>query len=190
MLLKHLIIGVTGASGSIYAQRILKILAQKQDIKSHLIISPAAKIAINYELDCAVKDFSKLGDFIYKYNDIAASLASGSFKTMGMIIAPCSINTMSQIATGNTSNLLSRAADVVLKEKRRLIICLRETPLHSLHLDNLKKLADLGAIIFPPVPAFYLKPKTIDDIVNPTVGKMLDMFDIENEHSAVWQGIN
>lgn len=185
----NLIIGITGASGVIYGIKLLEEIARIEGISSHLIISPAAKVTIIEESEYQLKQLKELADHTYNHNDIAALIASGSFKTMGMIIAPCSINTMSKIATGNTDNLLTRAADVVLKEKRKLLLCLRETPLHSLHLNNMKNLSDLGAVIFPPVPAFYLKPKTINDIVDHTVGRMLSIFDIASDCSKVWSGL-
>lgn len=188
--MQNLIIGVTGASGSAYALKALQILAQNSDINSHLIISPAANITIKQELDIQPKELNNLASLTHKYNDIGANIASGSFTTLGMMILPCSIKTMSEIATGNTNNLISRAADVTLKERRKLLICLRETPLHSIHLENMKKLSDAGAIIFPPVPAFYLKPKSIDDIIENTVGRILNIFDIDNKFNRQWQGLN
>ena len=186
----NLIIGVTGASGSAYALKALQILAQNSDINSHLIISPAANITIRQELDKQPKELNDLANSVHKYNDIGANIASGSFTTLGMMILPCSIKTMSEIATGNTNNLISRAADVTLKERRKLLICLRETPLHSIHLENMKKLSDAGAIIFPPVPAFYLKPESIDDIIENTVGRILNIFNIDNKFNKQWQGLN
>ena len=185
----NIIIGITGASGSIYGLRILEELKNNKNFNTHLIISSAAHITVKQELDFRVKLLQQLANCNYNYNDISASIASGSFKTRGMIIAPCSIKTMSEIATGNTGNLLSRAADVVLKERRKLLILLRETPLNSIHIENMKRLSDAGAIIFPPVPAFYLKPKTIDELVNHTVARVLDIFDIETPFINRWQGI-
>lgn len=187
--MQNLIIAVTGASGSIYALKALEILAKTPNIKTHLVTSPAANITLKQELDISVKDLNKLADYNLKYTDIGANIASGSFNNMGMIILPCSVKTMSEIATGNSNNLISRAADVALKEKRKLLICLRETPLHSIHLDNMKKLSDAGAIIFPPVPAFYLKPQSIDEMVAYTVGRMLNMFDIHSDFAKEWQGL-
>lgn len=186
----NLIIGITGASGAIYGIKILEEISKIQDISSHLVYSPAAKITIHQETDYDLKSLKEMADHTHNYTNIAATVASGSFKTLGMIIAPCSINTMSAIATGNTNNLLSRAADVVLKEKRKLLICLREAPLHSIHLENMKRLSDMGAIIFPPVPAFYLKPQTINDLINHTVGRILDLFDIKTSNNKIWNGIS
>jgi len=186
---RNIILGITGASGSIYGYKILEEISKKEDVSSHLIISSAAQITIKQELNIGVNNLKELSDFTHSNSNIGASVASGSFKTIGMIIAPCSINTMSKIATGNTDNLLTRAADVVLKEKRKLLICLRETPLHSLHLENMKRLSDAGAIIFPPVPAFYLKPKTIDDIISDTTGRILDIFDINSSYTKSWKGL-
>jgi 4-hydroxy-3-polyprenylbenzoate decarboxylase len=187
--MQNLIIAVTGASGSIYALKALEILAKQPNINTHLITSPAAHITLKQELDISVKKLNDLADYNLKYTNIGANIASGSFINMGMIILPCSVKTMSEIATGNSNNLISRAADVALKEKRKLLICLRETPLHSIHLDNMKKLSDAGAIIFPPVPAFYLKPKSLDEMVGHTVGRILNMFNINSDFTKEWQGL-
>lgn len=187
--MKNIILAITGASGAIYGYRILEILNKAENIQVHLIISNAALITIKHELDIDIRVLKNLAYRAYSFKDISACISSGSFKIDGMIIAPCSVKTMSEIACGVSSNLISRSADVVLKEKRKLLLCLRETPLHSIHLDNLKKLSDIGAIIFPPVPAFYNKPKTIDDIVNHTVGRILDQFDIEQNIITRWQGL-
>jgi len=187
--MKNLIIAITGASGAIFGKRILEVLKEQPDINTHLIISQAAHITIKQELGIDAKELEQLADKTYPYKDISACLSSGSFKTDGMIIAPCSIKTMSEIANCISGNLISRSADVILKEKKKLLLCIRETPLHGLHLDNMKKLSDTGALIFPPVPAFYIKPKTIDELVNHTVGRMLDHFDIDSDLVKRWQGI-
>lgn len=184
---KRLIVGISGASGVIYGVRLLEALG-KSGIETHLIISKAAEMAFAYETDLKPAQVRKLASVSYAVGDVGAAISSGSFKTMGMAIVPCSIRTMSEIATGVTSTLLSRAADVVLKERRRLVIALRETPLHAGHLRNLALLSDLGAVIAPLVPAFYPRPCSVDDIIGHSVGRLLDLFDIENDLVARWQG--
>jgi 4-hydroxy-3-polyprenylbenzoate decarboxylase len=190
MTTKHkqrLIVGISGASGVIYGVRMLELLRDK-DIETHLVMSKSAEMTLAYETDLKPKDVKALASVSHPIGDIGASISSGSFPTMGMVIAPCSIKTMSEIASGVTSSLLSRAADVVLKEKRRLVLALRETPLHGGHLRTMTTLADIGAIVAPIVPAFYTRPKTIDDIVNHTVGRLLDMFGIETKVVKRWKG--
>src|SRR5690349_4860670 len=184
---KRLIVGISGASGVIYGVRMLEILREK-NIETHLVMSKSAEMTLAYETDLKPKDVKALASVVHPAADIGASISSGSFKTMGMVIAPCSIRTMSEIATGVTSSLVSRAADVVLKEKRRLVLALRETPLHGGHLRTMTTLADIGAVVAPIVPAFYAKPKTVDDIVNHTVGRLLDMFGIETKVVKRWKG--
>ncbi|HVP84389.1 MAG TPA: UbiX family flavin prenyltransferase [Rhizomicrobium sp.] len=184
---KRLIVGISGASGVIYGVRLLEAL-RKTDIETHLVISKAAEMAFAYETDLKPAQIRKLANASYAVGDVGAAISSGSFKTMGMIVVPCSIKTMSEIATGVTGTLLSRAADVVLKERRRLVIALRETPLHAGHLRNLANLSDLGAVIAPLVPAFYPRPNSVDDIINHSVGRLLDHFDIETDLVDRWQG--
>jgi 4-hydroxy-3-polyprenylbenzoate decarboxylase len=184
---RRLIIGISGASGTAYGIRILELL-QKTDIETHLVMSKSAEMTMVYETKYKPKDVRGLASVYHPAADIGASISSGSFPTMGMIIAPCSIRTMSEIATGVTSSLVSRAADVVLKEKRRLVLAVRETPLHVGHLRTLTTLAEIGAVVAPVVPAFYNKPKTVDDIVNHTVGRLLDFFGIETKLVKRWQG--
>ncbi len=184
---RRLVIGISGASGVIYGVRLLEALAGT-GIETHLVMSKPAELAFAYETDLKPQNIRKLATVNYTIGDVGAAISSGSFKTMGMVILPCSIKTMSEIATGVTGTLLSRAADVVLKERRRLVIGLRETPLHGGHLRNLAALSDLGAVIAPLVPAFYPRPKTVDDIINHTVGRMLDLFDIDSGLVARWQG--
>lgn len=184
---KRLIVGISGASGVIYGVRLLEAL-RKTDIETHLIISKAAEMAFAYETDLKPAQIRKLANASYAVGDVGAAISSGSFKTMGMIVVPCSIKTMSEIATGVTGTLLSRAADVVLKERRRLVIALRETPLHAGHLRNLANLSDLGAVVAPLVPAFYPRPDSVDDIINHSVGRLLDHFDIETDLIDRWQG--
>jgi len=178
----RLIIGISGASGIIYGLRILEILKNLEDNKRpelHLVMSRSAEVTLAYETKMKTSEVHQLADIVHANKDISAAIASGSFKTDGMIIAPCSMKTLAEIASGVTSNLLSRAADVTLKERRRLVCLTRETPLHSGHLKNMLALSEMGGIVAPPVPAFYTKPKTIDDIVEHTAGRVLDLFDIE-----------
>jgi len=184
---RRLVIGISGASGAIYGVRMLEML-KKTDIETHLVMSKSAEMTLVYETSYKPKDIRELATVNHPTADIGASISSGSFQTMGMIVVPCSIRTMSEIATGVTSSLLSRAADVVLKEKRRLVLAVRETPLHGGHLRTLTTLSDIGAIIAPIVPALYNKPKTVDDIINHTVGRLLDLLDIETEMVKRWQG--
>ncbi|MBL4667192.1 MAG: UbiX family flavin prenyltransferase [Sneathiella sp.] len=185
---QKLIIGIAGASGAVYGIRLLEA-CREMDIETHLVISKAAEITILHETKKSASDVRKLASRSYKSTDIGAAIASGSFQNAGMVIAPCSIKSMSEIATGTTSSLLTRAADVALKERRRLVLMIRETPLHSGHLRNLALLSDLGAIIAPPVPAFYTHPQSIDDIVNQSVGRVLDLMQIDNTLTKRWSGL-
>jgi flavin prenyltransferase len=175
---QRLIIGISGASGVVYGLRLLELL-RGSGIETHLVMTKAAEMTLAYEADLKPKDLRDLADVVHAIGDIGAPISSGSFKTLGMIIAPCSIRTMSEIATGVTSSLISRAADVVLKERRKLVLAIRETPLHTGHLRNLLQLSEMGAVIAPVVPAFYNLPKTVADIVDHTVGRLLDQFDID-----------
>lgn len=187
---KHLIIAVTGASGSIYGYTLLRILADIESVKTHLIISKSANITIKQELDKSPDALKELADYNYNINDIAAVISSGSFITEGMIIAPASVKTLANIATGNSTNLIARAADVILKERRKLILQVRETPLNLIHLQNMQTVTQAGAIIAPPVPAFYNKPKTIDDLVFYSSARLLDHFAINLKEVKRWQGLN
>jgi 4-hydroxy-3-polyprenylbenzoate decarboxylase len=184
---RRLVIGISGASGAIYGIRMLELL-RGTDIETHLVISRSAEMTLAYETDFTTKDVRALAAVNHPNSDIGATISSGSFRTMGMVVAPCSIKTMSEIATGVTSTLLSRAADVVLKERRRLVLAVRETPLHGGHLRTMTQLADMGAIIAPIMPAFYNRPKTVDDIINHTVGRLLDLFGIDTAVVKRWQG--
>jgi len=183
----RLIVGISGASGTIYGVRLLELL-RTAGIETHLVMSKSAEMTLVYESDLKPKDVRALASVHYPAADIGAAISSGSFPTMGMIVAPCSIRTMSEIATGVTSSLLSRAADVVLKEKRRLVLALRETPLHGGHLRTMTTLSDIGAVIAPIVPAFYNRPKTVDDIINHTCGRLLDLFGIDTGVVKRWKG--
>jgi flavin prenyltransferase len=170
----RLVVGLSGASGVVYGIRLLEALAEL-GIESHLAMTKAAEMTIGYETDMSPREVRAKADFAYGIADIGAPIASGSFKTKGMIVAPCSVRTMSEIATGVTSNVLTRAADVALKERRPLVLVVRETPLHLGHLRTLAALAEMGAIILPPVPAFYAEPRSISDLVDQMVGRMLDI---------------
>ena len=182
---KRLIIGIAGASGVIYGVKMLEIL-KNRGIETHLIISDAGKLNIRIETDYDVDEVLAMADFTYTNKDIAASVASGSFLTMGMVVVPCTVKTLSGIANSYTENLLIRAADVQLKEKRKLVLMFRETPLHKGHLRLLMQAADMGAHILPPVPSFYHHPKTIDDIINQSIGKVLDYIGIEHDLFKRW----
>jgi len=174
----RLIVGISGASGIVYGIRLLQVL-KDVGIETHLIMSKSAEVTLAYEVKMKVAAVKALASVVYPNTDIAAAVSSGSFKTRGMIIAPCSIRTVSEIATGVTSSLMSRAADVVLKERRRLVLMVRESPLHTGHLRTLTQASEIGAIIAPPMPGFYARPETIDDIVDHTVGRLLDLFDLD-----------
>jgi flavin prenyltransferase len=184
---RRLVVGISGASGVIYGVRMLELL-RDTDVETHLVMSKSAELTLAYETEFKPKEVKALASVNHPASDIGAAISSGSFPTMGMVIVPCSIRTMSEIATGVTSSLVSRAADVVLKEKRRLVLALRETPLHGGHLRTMTTLADIGAVVAPIVPAFYAKPKTVDDIINHTVGRLLDFFGIETTVVRRWQG--
>ena len=184
--MQRIIVGITGASGIVYGIRALELL-RELNIESHLIMSKSAELTLSYESKMKAADVKALADHVHPIKNVGASIASGSFKTMGMLIAPCSIRTMSEIATGITSSLMSRAADVVLKERRRLVLMVRETPLHTGHLRTMTNLSEMGAIIAPPVPAFYSKPTTLDDMVTQTVGRTLDLFELNSDSVKRWQ---
>ena len=185
---RRLIIGISGASGIVYGVRILQVL-QHSDIETHLVMSDSARMTLATELDMSVKEVEALASEVHSAKNIGATISSGSFKTMGMVVAPCSIKSLSEIAYGMTSGLLSRAADVVLKERRRLVLLIRETPLHSGHLRTMLQASENGAILMPPVPALYALPQSIDDMVNHTVGRCLDLFDIETDLVKRWSGM-
>jgi len=184
-----LIIGITGASGAIYGIRLLEVLSASKDVETHLIISEAGEEIIRHETDWGLEQVRALADVCYDINDIGARLSSGSFKRDGMVIAPCSMKTLSALANSYTDNLIARSADIALKERKRLVLLARETPLHLGHLRNMVKLTEMGAVVFPPIPAFYHKPETIQDLVDHTVGKVLDIFDIQHELFPRWGGL-
>ena len=184
----RLVVAITGASGAIYGIRLLEALREVPGAEVHLVISNGGKLNISLETDWALKDVEALAHQIHSDQDLAASIASGSFKTAGMIVAPCSMKTLSGIVNSYADNLVVRAADVVLKERRRLVLMPRETPLHVGHCRLLLQAAEMGAIIAPPMPAFYNGPRTLDDAVNHSVGRVLDLFDIDSGLVRRWQG--
>ncbi|MEQ8354748.1 MAG: UbiX family flavin prenyltransferase [Kiloniellaceae bacterium] len=175
---QRLIVGISGASGVRYGVRLLEIL-RELPVESHLVLSKAAELTLAYETDLKVAEVTGLADVVHPVGDVGAAISSGSFQTLGMVIAPCSVRSLSEIATGVTTSLLTRAADVVLKERRRLVLMLRETPLHTGHLRSMLAVSEMGAIIAPPVPGFYAKPKSLDDMVDHTVGRVLDLFGLD-----------
>ena len=180
---------MTGASGAIYGVRLLKLL-QGTDIETHLVMSRSAKITLTQEMDIGAADVAALASVVHSSDNIGASIASGSFRTLGMVIAPCSMRSLAEITTGVTSSLLTRAADVVLKERRRLVLLIREAPLHLGHLRTMSAATEIGAIVYPPVPAFYARPVSLEQMVDHTLGRVLDLFDIENAAVSRWGGLN
>jgi len=189
--MKRLIVGISGASGATYGVRLLQVLQQLPDIETHLILSNAARQTLALETDFSLREVQAMADVVHDARDIAASLSSGSFKTHGMVILPCSIKTLSGIVHSYTDGLLTRAADVVLKERRPLVLCVRETPLHLGHLRLMTQAAELGAVIMPPMPAFYHRPQSVQDIVDQTVNRVLDQFEIELPQDLFtrWSGV-
>jgi len=186
----RLIVGMSGASGVIFGIRMLEVLKTVPDVETHLIISNGAKLNIAIETDSTVKDVEALADVVHNDHNLAATISSGSFKTNGMIVVPCSMKTLSGIVTSYADTLVVRAADVVLKERRRLVLVPRETPLHAGHCKLLHEAALNGAIIAPPMPQFYNDPKTLDDIINHTTGRLLDLFDLDSDFVKRWEGAN
>ena len=185
---RRLIVGMSGSSGVIYGIRMLELLRDVPDIETHLIMTGSAKLNVRLETDWDLGRVEALADVVHDVRDIAANISSGSFRTLGMVVAPCSIKTLSGIANAYSDNLLTRAADVVLKERRRLVLMVRETPLHAGHCELMSRATMAGAIIAPPMPAFYNQPKTVDDIINHSVGRVLDLFDIETPRLIRWAG--
>ena len=182
---QRLIVGISGASGIVYGVRLLEAL-QHSPIETHLVMSKSAELTLSYEMDIKPADVQALANEVYAVKNVGAAISSGSFPTMGMVIAPCSVRSMSEIATGVTSSLLTRAADVVLKERRRLVLMVRESPFHTGHLRTMTALSEMGAIIAPPLPGFYSRPESIDDIVNHSVGRTLDLFGIDTSLVKRW----
>jgi len=181
----RLIVGISGASGVIYGIRLLQVL-RDMPVEAHLVMSKSAEMTISYETDFKPADVKALADVTYPIADIGAAISSGSFRTLGMAVTPCTVRTLSEIASGVTSTLLTRAADVVLKERRRLVLLLRETPLHAGHIQSMLRVTEMGAIVAPPVPAFYTRPETLDEMIDQTVGRMLDLFDIDSDLTRRW----
>lgn len=182
---RRLVVGISGASGAIYGVRLLEAL-RALDVETHLVVSKAGEMTIGYETDMTSAAVKALADVVYPVADLGAAIASGSFPALGMIVAPCSVRSMAEIATGVTSSLLTRAADVTLKERRRLVLMVRETPLHSGHLGNMLALSEMGAIIAPPVPAFYARPTSLMDMVDHSIGRVLDLFGMESGRVRRW----
>jgi polyprenyl P-hydroxybenzoate/phenylacrylic acid decarboxylase-like protein len=186
---KRLIVGITGATGAVYGVRLLEAIAKLDGWESHLVLSDAGVLNAWHELKLKRKELERLAAVAYHPKDIAATIASGSFLTEGMVIAPCSMKTLAAVAHAHADDLVSRAADVVLKERRRLVLLTRETPLNLAHLRNMTAVTEMGAIVFPPVPAFYSQPKSLDDLVNHTVGRVLDLFGVHTAKLARWAGM-
>ncbi|MDP3904704.1 MAG: UbiX family flavin prenyltransferase [Methylococcaceae bacterium] len=187
---KRLIIGVTGATGAVYAVRMLQVLQAQPEWETHLVISSAGVVNLKHEMDMKRSDLAALADVTHGVNDIAASISSGGFKTEGMIIAPCSMKTLSAVAHGFGDNLISRSADVVLKERRRLVVMPRETPLNLVHIKNMLSVTEMGGVMFPPMPAFYSKSDSMMGMVNETVGRVLDMFGVNVDGLYTpWEGL-
>ena len=188
---KRLIVGISGSSGAVYGIRLLEVLRDVPHIETHLILSEGAKITIALETDRSLESVEALANRVYRIRDLSAALASGSFKTLGMIIAPCSMKTLSGIAHSYSDNLLLRAADVVLKDRRKLVLLARETPLHLGHLRLMTQVTEMGAIVMPPLPAFYHRPSSIEQIIDQTINRALDLLDIElpNDLFERWNGV-
>ncbi|MEI6003034.1 UbiX family flavin prenyltransferase [Paraburkholderia bengalensis] len=187
---RRLIIGITGATGAIYGVRLLQTLRTLGGVESHLLISSAGWLNIQHELKLSREDVHSLADVVHPVRDVGASIASGSFATDGMIVAPCSMKTLASVAHGFSDNLITRAADVTLKERRRLVLMVRETPFNLAHLRNMTAVTEMGGIIFPPLPAFYNQPATIDQIVDDTVARVLDLFALGPALAPAWPGLN
>jgi 4-hydroxy-3-polyprenylbenzoate decarboxylase len=184
----RIVVGISGASGVIYGVRALALL-RELSVETHLVMSRAAKLTLSQETDLKVADVEAMADVVHRNDNIGATIASGSFRTLGMLVAPCSVRSLSEIATGVTSSLLSRAADVALKERRRVVLMVREAPLHAGHLRSMLAVTEMGAVVTPPVPAFYLRPTSIEAMVDQTVGRALDLFGLEGEGIQRWQGM-
>jgi flavin prenyltransferase len=188
--MKRIIVAITGASGAIYGVRALEALRAMDEIEVHLVISPSAARTLREETDFSMEQVQGLAHVVHNHKDIGASIASGSFRTDGMVVAPCSVKTLSGIAHCYAEDLVIRAADVCLKERRRLVLLFRETPLHAGHIALMDQATRMGAIIMPPIPSFYHRPRSIDDIVNRSVGRMLDLFELSNDLVSRWTGSN
>jgi 4-hydroxy-3-polyprenylbenzoate decarboxylase len=187
--MKRLVVAITGASGAMYGIRLLQWLRESAQVETHLMISDAGVLSMHYELDMKRKDVEALADVVHSVRDVGACVASGSFQSEGMIVAPCSMKTLGSVAHGLSDNLISRAADVMLKERRRLVLMVRETPFNLAHLRNMTAVTEMGGIIYPPLPALYQKPQSIEDMVDHTTGRVLDLFGIQQTLAPQWQGI-
>lgn len=186
---KRLIIAITGATGAVYGVRLLQILRTLPEVETHVMVSEAGVLNIHQELDLKRKDVEALADVVHNVRDVGASIASGSFLSDGMIIAPCSMKTLAAVAHGLSDNLITRAADVVLKERRRLVLMVRETPFNLAHLRNMTAVTEMGGVIFPPLPGFYQRPQSIEEMVDHTVGRVLDMFAVDHQLTPRWAGL-
>jgi 4-hydroxy-3-polyprenylbenzoate decarboxylase len=186
---RRLIVAITGASGAVYGVRLLQLLREVPGLRTHLVVTPAGWMNIEHEMALSRRDVEALADAVHAVRDVGASIASGSFQTDGMVVAPCSMRTLGSIAHGLSDNLVTRAADVALKERRRLVLMVRETPLNLAHLRNMTAVTEMGGMIFPPVPAFYNAPQTVQDLVDHTVGRVLDVLGIEQSVSPAWPGL-
>ncbi|HJD44559.1 MAG TPA: UbiX family flavin prenyltransferase [Candidatus Paenalcaligenes intestinipullorum] len=186
---RRLIIGMTGATGALYTVRLLQLLRQHTNIQSHLVVSPAALLNLDVELGLSKAELHQLADVVHPIKDVGASIASGSFHTEGMVIVPCSMRSLAAVAHGFADNLITRAADVVLKERRRLVLVVRETPFNAAHLRNMAAVTDMGGIIFPPLPAFYFKPTSIEQLVDHSMQRVLALLGIELPDAPEWQGV-
>lgn len=186
---RRIIVAITGATGAVYGVRLLGALSTTPGIETHLVVSDAAALTLRQEVGMQRRDVEGLAHVVHRNRDIGASIASGSFQTDGMIVAPCSMKTLASVAHGLSDNLIARAADVVLKERRRLVLMVRETPFNLAHLRNMVAVTEMGAVVFPPLPSFYHRPATIDDMVDHTVGRVMDLFGVEHAMAPRWAGI-
>ena len=186
---RKLIVAITGATGAVYGVQLLRQLSAIEGIETHVIISDAANLTLHQEVGMQRREVEALADVVHSNRDIGASIASGSFQSDGMVIAPCSMKTLAAVALGLSDNLIARAADVVLKERRRLVLMVRESPLHLVHLRNMLSVTEMGGIIFPPLPAFYLRPQSVSDIVDSSVARVLDLLDLPHKLASRWDGL-
>jgi 4-hydroxy-3-polyprenylbenzoate decarboxylase len=186
---RRLIVAITGASGAVYGVRLLQALRDLPEVQTHLLVSAAGWLNVEQELGRGRREIEALADVLHNVRDVGASIASGSFRSDGMVVAPCSMRTLAAIAHGMSDNLITRAADVVLKERRRLVLMVRETPLNLAHLRNMTTVTKMGGIVFPPVPAFYNRPQSVDELIDHTVGRVLDLLDVTQTLSPAWPGL-
>jgi 4-hydroxy-3-polyprenylbenzoate decarboxylase len=186
---RRLIVAITGASGAVYGVRLLQALRDRPEVQTHLLVSAAGWLNVEQELGRGRREIEALADVLHNVRDVGASIASGSFRSDGMVVAPCSMRTLAAVAHGMSDNLITRAADVVLKERRRLVLMVRETPLNLAHLRNMTTVTEMGGIVFPPVPAFYNRPQSVDELIDHTVGRVLDLLDVTQTLSPAWPGL-